>query len=70
VSALDLPAQIDEAERIGLMSADEAAWLRAYDHKVMELVHVDDFAPHELGVQGDARVQVSLRVGAADELPA
>jgi len=70
VSALDLPAQIDEAERIGLMSADEASWLRAYDHKVMELVHVDDFAPHELGVQGDARVQVSLRVGAADELPA
>jgi len=70
VSALDLPAQIDEAERIGLMSADEASWLRAYDHKVMELVHVDDFAPHELGVQGDARVQVGLRVGAADELPA
>ena len=70
VSALDLPTQIDEAERIGLMSADEAAWLRAYDHKVMELVHVDDFAPHELGVQGDARVQVSLQVGAADELPA
>ena len=70
VSALDLPGQISEAEQIGLLSAEEAAWLRAYDHKVMELVHVDDFAPHELGVQGDARVQVSLRVGAADELPA
>lgn len=52
ISALDAPGQIDEAERIGLLRADEAEWLRDYDRKVMELIHVDDFAAHELGTHG------------------
>jgi acyl-CoA dehydrogenase len=49
VTALDPPGQIEQALAAGLISADEAALLRDYDAKVMELIHVDDFAPHELG---------------------
>ena len=55
ITALDLPGQIDEGERVGLLSTEEAAWLRTYDRKVMELVNVDDFAPHELGTNGKPR---------------
>ena len=49
VTALDPPGQIEQALAAGLISAEEAALLRDYDAKVMELIHVDDFAPHELG---------------------
>jgi acyl-CoA dehydrogenase len=51
IEALDLPGQIDEAERLGLIAADEARFLRDYDARVMALVNVDDFAPDELGTQ-------------------
>jgi acyl-CoA dehydrogenase len=51
VSALDLPGQIQQALAAGLLSETEAAALRDYDRKVMELIHVDDFAPGELGTQ-------------------
>jgi acyl-CoA dehydrogenase len=51
VTALDLPGQVDQAEAAGLLIAAEATWLRDYDRKVMALVNVDDFAPHELGLQ-------------------
>jgi acyl-CoA dehydrogenase len=69
VRSLDLPGQIAEAEQVGLLSAEEAAWLREYDRKVMDLVHVDDFAPHELGTDGRARLQVNLQVTESSELP-
>ena len=49
VTALDAPGQIGQALAAGLISAEEAALLRDYDAKVMELIHVDDFAPNELG---------------------
>jgi acyl-CoA dehydrogenase len=49
VTALDSPGQIDQALAAGIITAAEAAMLRDYDQKVMELIHVDDFAPHELG---------------------
>jgi acyl-CoA dehydrogenase len=49
VTALDAPGQIDQALAAGIITAAEAAMLRDYDQKVMELIHVDDFAPHELG---------------------
>jgi len=52
ISALDMPGQIDQAEQIGLLSPEEAAWLREHDRKIMELIHVDDFAPHDLGTNG------------------
>jgi acyl-CoA dehydrogenase len=51
ITALDLPGQIQQALAMGLISETEAAALRDYDRKVMHLIHVDDFAPHELGTQ-------------------
>jgi len=54
VDALDLPSQINQALAEGIISAAEAEQLRAYDRKVMELVHVDDFDPSELGTMSAA----------------
>jgi acyl-CoA dehydrogenase len=54
VTALDLPGQITQAQSLGIISEEEANALRDYDHKVMSLLRVDDFAPHELGVQAPA----------------
>jgi acyl-CoA dehydrogenase len=51
ITALDLPGQIEQALALGIVSETEAASLRDYDRKVMSLVQVDDFAPHELGAQ-------------------
>jgi acyl-CoA dehydrogenase len=51
VTALDLPQQITQAAALGLLTEAEAALLRDFDAKVMEIVHVDDFAPDELGTQ-------------------
>lgn len=48
VTALDPPGRIQQALAAGLISETEAAALREYDRKVMELVHVDDFDPREL----------------------
>jgi len=48
VTALDLPGQIEQAMRAGILSGAEAAVLRDYDAKVSDLTGVDDFAPHEL----------------------
>jgi len=50
VTALDLPGQIAQAHAAGILTETEAALLRDYDRKVMELINVDDFASHELGV--------------------
>jgi acyl-CoA dehydrogenase len=44
----DTPGQIDEAERKGIISSDEARAIRAFDARVMDLTGVDDFAPDEL----------------------
>jgi acyl-CoA dehydrogenase len=54
VTALDLPAQITQSLQLGIISESEAASLRSFDAKVMDLVNVDDFAPHEIGNQGTA----------------
>jgi acyl-CoA dehydrogenase len=48
VTALDLPGQISQALHLGILNEAEAAVLRDYDAKVSDLIHVDDFAPHEL----------------------
>ena len=50
ITALDLPGQIREAMKLGIISEAEAALLMDYDAKVMNIIDVDDFAPHELGV--------------------
>jgi acyl-CoA dehydrogenase len=44
----DTPGQIDEAEAKGIITAAEAESLRAFDHKVLELTGVDDFAVGDL----------------------
>ena len=59
IHALDLPGMIAEAKTLGIVSAEEAAWLAGYDRKVMDIVNVDDFAPHELGTNGGLRVELA-----------
>jgi len=44
----DTPGQIEEARKKGVISAEEAKQITAFDRKVMELIAVDDFAPDEL----------------------
>src|SRR5262249_44014521 len=51
VTALDLPGQIQQALAAGIISETEAASLREYDRKGLEIISVDDFAPHELGTK-------------------
>jgi acyl-CoA dehydrogenase len=51
VTALDMAGQISQALAAGIISETEAASLRDYDRKVMNIVNVDDFAPEELGTQ-------------------
>jgi acyl-CoA dehydrogenase len=49
VTALELAGQIQQALAAGILTETEAAFLRDYDRKVMDLINVDDFASHELG---------------------
>jgi len=51
VTALDVPGRIQQALAAGLISETEAAALRDYDRKVMDIINVDDFEPHELAAQ-------------------
>src|SRR5689334_6403317 len=62
VSALDFPGRIQQALTAGIISETEAAALRDYDRKVMELINVDDFEPQELaaGMQPAARSSVHV----------
>ena len=64
VTALDLPGQIREALAAGLITEAEAAQLREYDRKVMDIVHVDDFDPSELAAAApeEARPGYSAQV--------
>jgi acyl-CoA dehydrogenase len=54
ITALDLPGQITQALGVGILNEAEASILRSYDDKVMQLINVDDFAPHELGMGAGA----------------
>jgi acyl-CoA dehydrogenase len=51
VTALDLPGQIQQAREAEIVSETEAAALRDYDRKTLDLINVDDFASEELGTQ-------------------
>jgi acyl-CoA dehydrogenase len=55
VTALDLPGRVDQALAAGILTDGEAATLREFDRKVMELIRVDDFAPEEIGAAGEPR---------------
>jgi len=64
VKALDLPNQIREALAAGIITEAEAAQLREYDRKVMDIVNVDDFESSELaaGTGDDDEQQKSFQV--------
>jgi acyl-CoA dehydrogenase len=64
VTALDLPGRIQQALAAGIVSETEAAALRDYDRKVMDLIHVDDFEPHELGALSAPASQSAARSSA------
>ncbi|HET9473090.1 MAG TPA: acyl-CoA dehydrogenase [Steroidobacteraceae bacterium] len=66
VTALDPPGQIAQARELGIISDTEAAALREYDRKVMELISVDDFESHELAAQASG--ETDARAGQADSL--
>ena len=48
VSGLSDAERIENARTAGVLTADEADALQAQDEAIMELIHVDDFAPEEL----------------------
>jgi acyl-CoA dehydrogenase len=62
VTALDLPGRIQQALAAGIVSETEAAALRDYDRKVMDLIHVDDFDPQALGTQSQPAARSSANV--------
>ena len=62
ITALDLPGQIQQALAAGIITETEAAQLRDYDRKVMDIVNVDDFEPHELGTQAQPAPRSSAHV--------
>ena len=72
IRSLDLPGMIAEAQALGIVTGADAAWLAEYDRKVMDIVNVDDFAPHELGTQGAAHLRLRRATDEQDaqaELP-
>jgi len=58
VSAGDAPEIYQAAETAGLINADELATLLEMDAKVMSLINVDDFAPHELGTKAKPKPEL------------
>lgn len=44
----DTPGQIEEAERRGIITTEEATQIRDFDARVMSLIAVDDFSPADL----------------------
>ena len=62
VTALDLPGRIQQALAAGIVSETEAAALRDYDRKVMDIINVDDFAPEALAAQSEAPAHPSARI--------
>jgi acyl-CoA dehydrogenase len=65
VTALDLPGQIQQALAAGILSETEAAMLRDYDRRVMDIINVDDFDTEELAA-GQQPVELrSVRVSNA-----
>ena len=65
VTALDLPGQINEAEAAGILTGSEAAQLREYDKKVMEIIHVDDFDAAELAAGQEPAPKTAPRMQVA-----
>jgi acyl-CoA dehydrogenase len=58
VTALELPGQIREAQEARVITEAEAAQLREYDRKVMDVIDVDDFEPRELVAGSTYEIQL------------
>jgi hypothetical protein len=56
-----------QARELGVLSEHEALFLAEYDRKVMDIVNVDDFESHELGMAAapDAVAEVEFGLPAA-----
>jgi acyl-CoA dehydrogenase len=52
VTALDLVGQIAQGKALGILTAAEADMLLDYDRRIMNIIDVDDFSPHELPAGG------------------
>jgi len=63
ITALDLPGQIQQALKAGILSETEAAVLRDYDRRVMDLINVDDFASEELAARALPTEVRNVRAG-------
>jgi acyl-CoA dehydrogenase len=48
IKAEDIPGQIDEAEKKGILTAAEAGAVRAFDRRMLDVTGVDDFDPDDL----------------------
>jgi len=48
IRSLDFAGQVAEGQALGLLSGEEARLLLDYDRRIMNIIHVDDFAPSEL----------------------
>ena len=53
--------QIQQALAVGVISETEAAALKEYDRKVLDIINVDDFAQHELGVRAEPAPTTTAR---------
>jgi acyl-CoA dehydrogenase len=65
VSALNLADQITQARELGVLSEHEALFLAEYDRKVMDIVNVDDFESHELGITATSDPMAPVATAAA-----
>ena len=54
--------ELCEALAAGILSETEAAALRDYDRKVMDIINVDDFEPQELAAQAQPAARSSVHV--------
>ena len=62
ITALEFPGRIQQALAAGILSETEAAALREYDRKVMDIINVDDFEPQELAVRAQPAARSSVHV--------
>jgi acyl-CoA dehydrogenase len=67
ITALDLPGQIQQGLAAGILSDTEAAMLREYDRRVMDIINVEDYTTEEIAAEPELdREEVrSVRVGNA-----
>ncbi len=60
ITAEETPNQIDQAEALGVLTAEEAAKVREFDNRVLELISVDDFESEALGTRATDEFQLHL----------